>query len=247
MEELELLRKVNISYDMRLLGNVQTMQLMNIGLPDSIARGAYVAGPYSLAALIMGADEAAISTLLEPDKLHQLCRLATESIQQYIRLLIGAGAEVICILEPSAGMLGPDQFVEFSSNYVRFLADGCSYSGVNIICHICGNTMHIIEPMAASGVNCISLDGPETGVDLPAVARRVPEDVAVLGNFSSTRTLLTGTPEEVHREVRELLAAMDEFPNFILGTGCDLPQETPLENISAFMDAGRIYRIPGRC
>jgi len=244
LEELERLRRVNISYDMRLIGYVKTMQLMNIGLPGSIARGAYVAGPYSLAALIMGADDAAISTILEPEKLHELCQLATESIQQYIRLLIGAGAEIICILEPSAVMLGPDQFSEFSTRYVRHLAESCRYNGVNIILHVCGDTMHLIELMAGCGANAISLDGPETGFDLPAVAGKVPEDVAVIGNISSTRTLLNGSPEEVVREVSELLESMEAFPNFILATGCDLPQETPLENISAFIKTARMYRIP---
>ena len=29
----------------------------------------------------------------------------------------------------------------------------------------------------------------------------------------------------------------------VLGTGCDLPQETPVENIRAFVRAGREYRV----
>jgi uroporphyrinogen decarboxylase len=36
---------------------------------------------------------------------------------------------------------------------------------------------------------------------------------------------------------------MDPYPNFILSTGCDLPQETPLENIRAFMETGRSHQI----
>jgi uroporphyrinogen decarboxylase len=48
-----------------------------------------------------------------------------------------------------------------------------------------------------------------------------------------------GTPEDVRREVERLRKEMEPYPNFILSTGCDLPQETPRENIQAFMDAGR--------
>ena len=41
---------------------------------------------------------------------------------------------------------------------------------------------------------------------------------------------------------RALVESMQGQHNFILSTGCDLPQETPLENIRAFMDVGRAWR-----
>jgi len=44
-------------------------------------------------------------------------------------------------------------------------------------------------------------------------------------------------------EVNELFESMDFYPNFVLSTGCDLPQEVPFENIEAFMEKGRKYRI----
>ena len=48
----------------------------------------------------------------------------------------------------------------------------------------------------------------------------------------------------VEAEVTELLRNMEPFGNFVLSTGCDLPQETPLENIHTFTRAGRRYRRP---
>jgi len=41
----------------------------------------------------------------------------------------------------------------------------------------------------------------------------------------------------------ELMDAMKPYPNFILSTGCDLPQEIPVDNIEAFMKAGREYEV----
>jgi uroporphyrinogen decarboxylase len=35
---------------------------------------------------------------------------------------------------------------------------------------------------------------------------------------------------------------MESVPNFILSSGCDIPLETPPENIAAFMRAARKYR-----
>jgi uroporphyrinogen decarboxylase len=46
--------------------------------------------------------------------------------------------------------------------------------------------------------------------------------------------------------VQDLLGKMSPYPNFVLSTGCDLPQETPLANIRAFVEAGRAWRGKSR-
>ena len=242
INELARAKDINISFDTRLLGYVETVKLMSIGLPQSILKGAYITGPYSLSALMMGADDAAMATIMRPDDLHELCQFSTEKIQRYTRLLIAAGAQVICILEPSAVMLGPEQFSDFSANYVRHIADSCKYTGVSIIYHTCGNTMHLVNKMVEAGVDGVSLDSPKAGVNLPKVAEMLPSDVVVMGNINPTGTILYGKPHDVAAETTDLLERMASYPNFVLSTGCDLPQETPLENIHAFMQAGRRHR-----
>ncbi len=243
MEELDRASQINITLDARLVGYIETMKLMCIALPESILKGAYVTGPYSLAALLMGADEAAMATVLNQDDLHTLCRFTTERIQEYARLLIAAGTQVICILEPSAAMLGPEPFEEFSAVYVRHIIESCKYTGVATVYHTCGNTMALVSKMAEAGVDAVSLDSPDAGVDLPEVARTLPPDVVVMGNINPTGRLLNGNPADVEEEVSVLLKEMLPYPNFVLSTGCDLPQETPLDNIHAFMRSGRRHRV----
>jgi uroporphyrinogen decarboxylase len=235
--------RINIAFDTRVIGYVETLKMMSTGLPPTMLRGAYVTGPYSLAGLILGADQAATATLEDPDMVEDLCRFSTEIIQQYMRLLMSAGAQVICILEPSAVMLGPDQFQQFSAGFIRHIAESFRYTAVNLIYHTCGNTMHLARLMADAGVHGISLDSADVGVDLPKVMGLVPDSVAVIGNLNPTGAIFRGTPREVRDETESLLRAMDPWPNFILSTGCDLPQETPLDNIAAFMATGRSHVI----
>jgi uroporphyrinogen decarboxylase len=243
MEEIERLQEINISFDSRVLGYVETVKLMSVGLPENVLKGAYITGPYSVAALIIGADEAAMATAVEPEKLHKLCDFVTEKIHAYATLLISAGAEVIVILEPTAVMLGPVQFSEFSAFYVRHIVESIKYSKVNTVYHTCGNTMHLIDRMAKSGVNGLSLDSKDMGVDIREVLEKVPENLAVIGNISPCKTMLRGKPHEVEKEVTELLEETKRYPNFILSTGCDLPQETPPENIKRFVRAGKEFNL----
>jgi uroporphyrinogen decarboxylase len=218
------------------------MKMMSVTLPPGVLKGGYVVGPFTLAGLMMGADDALMSTVLNPEILHRLCHFTTDRIQEYVQLLISAGADVICILEPSAVMLGPEQFAEFSAIYIKHITTSFKYSGMNFVYHTCGNTTHLAEKMARSGVNGLSLDSRDVGVDLAAVARYVPEDVVVIGNISPTTVMRFGSPDDVRREVGALLGDMRKHPNFILSTGCDLPQETPEANMRAFMEAGRAWR-----
>jgi uroporphyrinogen decarboxylase len=242
MADLDRLQEINISFDSRLMGYVEMMKMMSVTLPAGILKAGYVVGPFTLAGLMMGADDAVMSTVLEPQVLHGLCHFTPERIQQYIQLLISAGADAICILEPGAVMLSPEQFSEFSAIYIRHITESFKYSGIGFVYHTCGNTMHLVEKMVRSGVNGVSLDSPDVGVDLAAVAKTLPEDVVVIGNVNPATTMRFGSPAEVRGQVDDLLRSMERYPNFILSTGCDLPQETPVENIRVFMEAGRGWK-----
>jgi len=242
-EDIDRIREINIGFDSRINGYVNTVKLMKLGINEDIFKGAYVIGPYSLAALIMGADEAAMCSVMEPEKLARLCELSVDKIHKYVNMLISAGAEAICILEPTAVMLGPKQFKEFSTRYVKHIVDSCKFAGVSTIYHICGNTNHLINEMVDSGVDGISLDSKEVGIDMVEIAKMLTKDVLIIGNINPTGAMLIGKPEDVRKEVKSLMKMMDPYVNFVLSTGCDLPRETPLENIKAFMETGKNYKI----
>jgi uroporphyrinogen decarboxylase len=241
--DLACFERTDIRSDSRLRGYIETEKLMARKLPGNILRGAYVTGPYTLAGLLLGADEAALLTVMDPEYLHRVGRAAIRKTKDYIDLLIGAGADIICILEPSAVMLGPEQFTEFSADYVHSICESMTNPDVAVVYHICGNTMHLIDRMAKSGVHALSLDSPGAGVKLIAATQKVSKDIILIGNVSPIGSMLYGAPAEVEEETRNLLQEMKGYPNFILSTGCDLPLETPTENIQAFMRAGKNYTI----
>jgi uroporphyrinogen decarboxylase len=65
---------------------------------------------------------------------------------------------------------------------------------------------------------------------------------AVLGgNLDPTSVFYNGTPETVREQAQTLLDATRAYSNFFLSSGCDLPPGTPLENVSACVQAVREF------
>jgi uroporphyrinogen decarboxylase len=242
LEDLEKYKHINILWDARIQSYIKTVEMMSIGLPDEVLTGAYVIGPLTLAGLLCSAEQIAIDSVMDPKKLTALCEFSTDIILEYTRSLVNAGADIICILEPTGAILGPEQFRKFSSYYVRHIMESYKYSGVDTVYHVCGNTMHLLKEMAAAGVDALSLDSPETGVDMKRAAEIVPPETILIGNVNPTAVVKDGNPELVKETTTQLLKEMLPYPNFILSTGCDLPPATPIENIKAMMEAGRAYK-----
>jgi uroporphyrinogen decarboxylase len=234
--DLALFSNNDVLSDGRVAVFVETMRLMSRYL-DTL-NGGYVIGPFSLAGLLMGASEAAIASVTEPELLHAVLRFCSGVISRYARALVRAGADMIAILEPSASFLSPALFREFP---LRYLQEIMSTLDTVSILHVCGQTTRLIEPMVETGAQALSLDAM---VDFPQAVKRVPENVVMIGNLDTVQVMNQFSPNQVYAAAHNLIEAMASHPNFILSSACDLPAETPLENIHAMIDAVRGF-IPG--
>lgn len=212
---------------------IDTVEGVKRDIPDK-PLAAYVSGPFTLAGLLMGANEIALNTILNKKFVEETVRIAADIIKEYSKALIAAGADMIVILEPTAGMLSTDMYREFSGTWTAEIVsdiETCS------ILHICGNTEHLIDEMCKTKVKGLSLDA---AVDLAKIAPKVPSDVYIIGNIDPVSVMCEKDQNEIKEKTIELKKAMSNFSNFIVSTGCDLPPETPLKNISAFVQAGKL-------
>jgi len=194
---------------------------------------AYIIGPYTLAGLLCGASTVIKNVLKNVVFLEKVLEFSSKVIDIYCTELINSGADRICMLEPTATGLSPEQFKEFSGNYIKKLKSNWN---IPLILHICGDTTSLILEMIKTNCNGISLDAM---VDLQYVANLISLDILILGNIDPVRVLAFGNKEEVEEKVKKLLFDMRGVDNFILSSGCDIPLDTPLENIEAFMKAAR--------
>ena len=116
VEDLARIANSDILSDGRVAVYIETMRLMARYL--DVLKGGYVIGPFSLAGLLMGASEAAMATVTEPELLHAVLRFTSGVVSRYARALERAGADTIAILEPSASFLSARHFREFAGQYL---------------------------------------------------------------------------------------------------------------------------------
>lgn len=197
--------------------------------------GTYVIGPFTLAGELAGAEHLAVSTIQDEAFVEGILSFATVVIKDYAYFMCESGADVIAILEPTSVILSPRFFERFSLPYICEVAEVIRKGGASPVLHICGDSTLLIPAMARSGVDGLSLDSP---VDLAAVARTVPSDLALIGNIAPIKVMLEKNPETVRAEVDTLCLAMAGRDNFILSSGCDLPLNTPHHNIEALVERG---------
>jgi uroporphyrinogen decarboxylase len=221
-------------YDARIRSYIETMRLMAHNMND-VTKGAYVIGPFTLAGLMIGASQIAIATIDNPDLVFATLNYAEDVITRYAKELVNAGADLVAILEPTATFLSPQSFIRFSGNYVTRIARRLD---TITVLHVCGDTTRLVPAMGQIEVQGLSLDAM---VDFSKAAQKIPPDMVLIGNLDPVRVMVNASPDGVRKAVQKLLDEMAPYENFILSTGCDLPHETPLENIRAFMEEGRTY------
>lgn len=233
-EDLEKLRPLDPAQDGRWPDFINTTRLFAQGF--TLLRCSLTVGPFSLAGMLMGVENVTKKTFKDPALVKKVLEYATEIIVADANAHLAAGANLVMVGDPTSSLLSAKAYQEFVAPCVRRVVEGVR--GL-VVLHVCGNTGHIVEQMADTGVQGLSLDAP---VDLAAVASQISPSVAVMGNLSPLKALFTGTPEEVRRDATEMLDQMREVPNYIVMSGCEIPPATPGENVEAFIETVKAYR-----
>ena len=211
---------------------IDLVKKLNENFDTSI--GAYVIGPFTLAGELNGVNDLLINTIMNPELVVEMLNFSIDVISDYANELYKAGADTVCILEPTAAMLAPEQYEEFS--LVQFKKIHENVGKKPLMLHICGNTNHLIEGMSKSGACGLSLD---SAVDMANAIDTIPSDMKLIGNLDTVEVFLNGDIDLVSGEAEKLLKVMENHPNFVLSSGCDLPLATPFENIRALIEAVR--------
>ena len=194
-----------------------------------------VIGPFSLAGRLVGVSEAMILCCEEPEIMEVVLDKATEFLIKYIKAYKAVGADGIVMAEPLAGLLSPALAEEFSEPYVKRIADAVKDDEFAVIYHNCGDfALRMTDSIVNTGCDAYHFGN---SISMKEALELMPKDVPVMGNIDPAGQLRYGTPDSIREAVKKLMDECGGYKNFVPSSGCDIPHDTPWENLDAFFNA----------
>ena len=167
----------------------------------------------------------------QPEFSHRLLEMITQSTINYLKGQIAAGADVIQIFDSWAGILGPEQYREFSLPYIAKICD--AIEGAPKIVFAKGAFFARAE-MNALRCDVIGLDW---NMDIEESRNLMPDKV-LQGNLDPCA--LYGSLDDVKRETKKMLDAFGRTKH-IANLGHGLYPDTEVDKVKCFIDTVKEY------
>lgn len=200
---------------------------------DRVAIGAWVLGPYTLAAQIVDMGDLAKMAFKKTDLVHQILDSLAGMLVETCRIYRGAGADYVTVREMGAGpdILSPRMFKMLIQPHLEHILSAIESPK---ILHICGSTDTIFEQMALCGADAISVDQKNNAGES---RQKLGNDRLLFGNFDPFGTLVQMEASGVEQVIKE---CVDNGVDAVW-PGCDIWPEAKKDNMKAYVDAARKY------
>jgi len=207
---------------------LETTRILRAQNPG-IALYGLITGPFTLALHLLGTD-IFMKLFEDPDYVMEVMDFCTRVAVAYSKMLIDAGCDVIAVVDPMTSQIDPKSFETYVSPFVTRIFDFVREKGKLSSFFVCGHAQQNIEAMCDCHPDNVSIDEniPLEYVKDIALSKKI----SFGGNLKLTVVLLMGDTDDARHDA---LACLDSGGNtgFILAPGCDLPMQTPPDNIKA--------------
>ena len=202
------------------------LRLMKERVGDHRVVEGWVEGPCGASADLRGINSLMLDFYDDAPFVKRLFEFVVELALRFGKAQVDAGADVIGIGDPAASLVGPRIYEDFVWEAEKRLVDGLRAAGARVRLHICGDTRRILGAIARLGCDVVDVDSK---VPMSEARLRLGEDQVLLGGIDPVRVLQNGAPDSVEAAVAE--AHRHAGAAFIVGAGCEVPPDTPRENL----------------
>ncbi len=197
-----------------------------------------LSGPLSFAANLRDPSQILWDLIENPRMVHQLLEISLEATKSFgIAQVLQGGVKTINIYEPMAALLSNEMAEEFSFYYLEKLIDAIKALDALVLLHICNDTTRFLNRMVEIGADILSLD---VQVDLAEAKEIVAGRAGISGNVA-TNHLSSASPERIYKEACRCIEKAAIGGRYTLSSSCEVPYETPEENIDAMIRAAREF------
>ena len=205
-------------------------------IANNIDKPLYISiqGPFTLAVQLAGATHLLRSIITNEEFVLKLLEFTTETVRRYAVAANKAGAKLISISEPAAVTLNKERFDKYVvSNANKIYKELNCWKSM----HICGDTSELLDNMLSCDLDAVSLDQI---MDYNEVIKKIPSDKVLIGNLDPIELLGRSTPQKIKEETMKLIKAMRNYNNFLCAFGCNCLNDTPVKNLQAAIQTGRL-------
>lgn len=193
---------------------------------------ATITGPFTIASLVLGFNKT--KELLKNDRktLIHVIEIIYKYQQRYCKDLQDAGVRGFFICEVMAGFITWSECDRFSTKYINKLIDGLPHRPLTVY-HNCCRTNNIVRSLQKLNVDAYHF-GEAT--NLENIINKLPPTKLIMGNLSPLDVFLYSDKQHVKIATLRLLEKMKDYKNFQISFGCELPYETNLDCIEAYLE-----------
>ncbi len=227
-EDLSLIKIPNPYSSPRMKDRLEAVRSLREKVGGEVPIMGWVEGALAEAVDLRGMTNLMMDLIQRPEWVKALLEMCGELSVQFSLAQLEAGADIIGLGDAAASQISPAMYRRFALPYEQKVFSEVHNAGGIGRLHICGDTNKILPDMVASGAKIIDLDWM---VDMSAAVNQFGEQVSFCGNVDPVAVLLQGTPEEVYRATLANLKAGGM--RSICAAGCEVPINTPHENLAA--------------
>lgn len=215
----------------RMLDRIQGVALFREKVQGEKMIEGWVEGPCAEGADLRGINTLMLDFFDDPDFVHDLFSFIVEMELKFAKAQIEAGAELIGIGDAAASLVGPQIYETFVWPYEKKMVDGICEMGAMVRLHICGNTRFALGNLGRLGCHIVDLDFPSP---MHEAREAMGDEQILLGNLNPVSVLLEGDVRSVLQGVGQ--CHQEAGDRFIIGAGCEIPRNTPEENVKAMLE-----------
>ncbi|MEY6431383.1 uroporphyrinogen decarboxylase [Thioalkalicoccus limnaeus] len=170
-----------------------------------------------------------------PELLHQLLAKVADAVTLYLNAQIARGAQAVMVFDTWGGALAPDNYREFSLDYMQRIVEGLTREAegrrVPVVLFT-KNGGQWLDRMADTGCDALGVDWTTDLAD----ARRLTRDrVALQGNLDPCA--LYASPERIRAEVARVLASYGHGHGHVFNLGHGITPDVPPDHAAAMVAA----------
>ncbi len=220
--------KVPEKTDGRISVALEATKKLRVKYPD-VALYGLITGPFTLALHLMGTD-IFVKLFEAPEEVTEVMEFCKKVGLKMAEYLMNAGCDIIAVVDPMTSQIDPLTFETFVTPNVTEIFTFIRKKNKLSSFFVCGHAQQNIEAMCNCSPDNVSID---ENIPLDFVKEiALKKGISFGGNMKLTVVLLMGNEDDAREEALSCLD-LGGKTGFILAPGCDLPMETPPENIKA--------------